>query len=1010
MKKSFLFIAACALFLLGVNSKPAFAQDFNSTHVINGGKASLSAESFLKEFVSRNWNAEDGLPGNTITDIVQDQDGYIYFGTYGGLLRFDGVEFVSINRLYNPKYDFLSARTMFMDSRGNLWVGSNDEGVICLKKNGDVQHFSVKDGLPNNSVRSFCEDKEGTIWVGTSAGLGFISKAYQVFKIPGAETIPNDNRFIVSQLYCDTAGRVWVTTRTENGLYCYSGGQFEVSHVIKAVDNPIVTTVNQDASGAFWFGISPYYAVKHTSDAETIYDLGTGSQKGTVVNRIFQDSEKNIWFALDNGITIMRDGVLYYCDTDDFLADDSINDIIEDREKNIWMALDRGGIQKLSYGKFQTTNMPTTVNAIVQDTYRDAVWLGGDNGLYCYQNNKFVENEITRTCTATRIRHVGITEDGALLVCCYEKHAQLKFNLDGSVEHWSKENGLAGNKVRVAIQDKKGDLYIGTTTGLSIVHKSDGTITNINKDDVLENDFIMCLFENDDGSIWFGTDGGGVYILNPSTLEITKKLTKEDGLAGNVVFKIAEIRKDEIWISTGSGVSVISKKDGSIFNFDSSKGFSVDGVFQVLTDYTLKVWATSNHGIFSVKMRDIDEVMRGERSSVTPNYFSRLDGITSGGVTSTSLSMKDDKGRLWFTLIDGFTVLDPVRNASNTDPHAVKIQYAMLDNEKIDLVDNQKLIIPPNVKRLNLKYTGITFVSSEKVEFKTKLQGFDTEYSDWTTERTASYTNLKPGNYKFFVTSRNPDGYSVSKYVENSVTTSIEIVKKAYFWQHAWFAALLVLLIIGIVTLIVYLRFAAIRRRQEEIQKLSMEVTSALAQTIDAKDKYTKGHSNRVAKYSKMLAAELGESERTQEQIYYAALLHDIGKIGVPNAIINKPDKLTDEEYEIIKTHPVIGSDILKSISSMPEIAIGARSHHERYDGKGYPDGLVGEEIPWIARIIGVADAYDAMTSNRSYRSYLPQDRVRAEIEKYRGIQFDPRVADAMLKLIEEDVKYMMHE
>ena len=197
---------------------------------------------------------------------------------------------------------------------------------------------------------------------------------------------------------------------------------------------------------------------------------------------------------------------------------------------------------------------------------------------------------------------------------------------------------------------------------------------------------------------------------------------------------------------------------------------------------------------------------------------------------------------------------------------------------------------------------------------------------------------------------------------------------------------------------------------QEKIKKLSIEVTSALAQTIDAKDKYTNGHSNRVAEYSRILAKRLGEDEKTQESIYYAALLHDIGKIGIPNSIINKSGKLTPEEYETIKAHPVIGSDILKSISSMPEISIGARSHHEHYDGKGYPDGLAGEDIPWIARIIGVADAYDAMTSNRSYRNYLPQDRVLDEFVKYRGIQFDPRVTDVIIQMIAEDTDYKMHE
>lgn len=194
------------------------------------------------------------------------------------------------------------------------------------------------------------------------------------------------------------------------------------------------------------------------------------------------------------------------------------------------------------------------------------------------------------------------------------------------------------------------------------------------------------------------------------------------------------------------------------------------------------------------------------------------------------------------------------------------------------------------------------------------------------------------------------------------------------------------------------------------IKNLSVEVMEALAHTIDAKDKYTNGHSVRVAKYSKMIAKRMGMSEEDQENIYYMGLLHDIGKIGVPNEIINKTSRLDDAEYEIIKTHPVLGSDILSEIKSMPELALGARWHHERYDGKGYPDKLKGENIPFFARIIAVADSYDAMTSNRSYRNYLPQDVVRGEIEKNLGTQFDPEVGKVMIEIIDEDKDYSLHE
>lgn len=201
-----------------------------------------------------------------------------------------------------------------------------------------------------------------------------------------------------------------------------------------------------------------------------------------------------------------------------------------------------------------------------------------------------------------------------------------------------------------------------------------------------------------------------------------------------------------------------------------------------------------------------------------------------------------------------------------------------------------------------------------------------------------------------------------------------------------------------------------LEQRTVQLRKLTQQAMKTLAGTIDAKDQYTNGHSVRVAKYSREIARRLNMSEKEQEDIYYMALLHDIGKIGVPDDIINKPSTLTNEEYDVIKTHPVIGAEILKNMSALPHISMGARWHHERFDGRGYPDGLSGEDIPTIARIIGVADAYDAMTSNRSYRDALPQHVVRDEIVKGRGTQFDPVLADIMLKIIDEDKEYTLRE
>ena len=198
--------------------------------------------------------------------------------------------------------------------------------------------------------------------------------------------------------------------------------------------------------------------------------------------------------------------------------------------------------------------------------------------------------------------------------------------------------------------------------------------------------------------------------------------------------------------------------------------------------------------------------------------------------------------------------------------------------------------------------------------------------------------------------------------------------------------------------------------KTQENENLSLRIVQTLAEAIDAKDNYTNGHSGRVAKYTREIARRFGYSQKRQDEIYMMGLLHDVGKIGVPDAVINKPAKLTEEEYAQIKTHPVMGDRILKNIRERPKLAIGARWHHERYDGTGYPDGLSGDDIPEEARIIAVADAYDAMTSRRSYRDILPQDIVRKEIKNGKGTQFDPAFADIMLTMIEEDEDYTMRE
>ena len=190
--------------------------------------------------------------------------------------------------------------------------------------------------------------------------------------------------------------------------------------------------------------------------------------------------------------------------------------------------------------------------------------------------------------------------------------------------------------------------------------------------------------------------------------------------------------------------------------------------------------------------------------------------------------------------------------------------------------------------------------------------------------------------------------------------------------------------------------------KTKQLELVTLNAIMAIANTIEAKDAYTSGHSNRVAKCSDAIAKKMGMSEDELRDLHFKALLHDIGKIGVPDAVLKKPFALDDEEFAAIKKHPVIGEEILKNITTIPNLHYGALYHHERYDGKGYPAGIEGQDIPYEARIIAIADMYDAMTSDRSYRKALPNDVVIEELKKCRGIQFDPEIVDLFIGMLEE--------
>ena len=410
-----------------------------------------------------------------------------------------------------------------------------------------------------------------------------------------------------------------------------------------------------------------------------------------------------------------------------------------------------------------------------------------------------------------------------------------------------------------------------------------------------------------------------------------------------------------------------------------------------------EMWILSSTGILVIPTED----MLADKAE-NPIYYGMEDGLPYIPAAN-SYSELTENGDLYVAGSSGVFKVNIENFSENTPPVKAAVPYIEADGTRIFPDDKGNFNISSDVKKLTVYgyVMNYSLTAHLKLHLKMGCEGFDESYKtvDRREFNTVDYTNLSGGEYNFVMQVKNTRG------VVNQ-TVSVKIIKEKSYFEQIWFTVLvglLILTLIGICTrLYMVVKMKSLEKKQRESMMLVHDITEAFAKVIDMKDKYTNGHSTRVAKYTVMLAKELDCDEETAEKYYYIALLHDIGKVGVPSEVLNKPGKLTDEEFDIIKSHTELGYEALKNIRIMPELALGAQAHHERPDGKGYPNHLKGDDIPRVAQIIAVADCFDAMYSNRPYRKRMNFDKAVSIIRECAGTQLSEDVVAAFLKLVEK--------
>lgn len=944
-------------------------------------RAEVSASESLP-YVKTIYNEQNGLPTGEANAVLQTSDGYLWIGSYGGLIRYDGTTFRNYST--DGSLSSSSIRSLFEDSKGRLWVGTNDAGVF-LYENAAFTHIQSPGDYSFLCVRDFAESAaDGRIYIASTSGMGeIVDGAIEVYDDPAlaGET--------VYSIACDPTGKVWAAM---------NGGRCEV--VKDGVPTPLADEIFPDAE-VYCVGTDENHDIYIGSSENELAVLRFESD-GTYDTEHFSTGD----IFTHNRVTVAQDGTILVCGEHGFalldqegsllMEDDTnrnmpTNDAVKDYEGNLWFASSSYGIIQYAEGCIRELGAQTDLSDIAVNAVTVAngeYYIAHDGGLLILDSDeKERENALTEMMDGMRIRHVMTDSAGNVWLATYSDYGAVRYDPETeSVKTFTTKDGMVSNLIREIVQLNDGSFAAATQEGLNII-SGDSVTASYTANEGLEVSAILCLAQDTDGTLYMGSDGGGIYALKDG--KITNYGFREHLEEGVVLRMLANTDGSGYFISAGSNLYYWDRSDfRKLENFHRGAGSIFD-----FYDYDGKLWLLQNNGIIAL---DKETLLSGEFTSA--RTFSFVQGLTGSLGANTWNCLDAESGTLFISTRAGVSVFG-FEGTQKPIP-MVDVGGIWVDGTRSDERDGLK--IAGNARRITIDFAALTYSGSSDFTIAYQLEGFDTSETilEGRSSESVSYTNLPGGNYTFRV--RVFD----TQHPERERTQELSFEKAKRLWEYPLFWGILLtavlVLVGGIVALIASLRLRVARRRQDEYRRIVEQSLKTFAGTIDAKDKYTTGHSLRVAAYSRELARRMGMPKSEQERIYYIALLHDIGKIGIPDQILNKPGKLTPAEMDVIRTHPAIGGNILQNFTAIKGIEEGARYHHERYDGNGYCEHKAGEDIPQEARIIAVADTYDAMSSTRCYRAAMSAEEIVAELKRVSGTQLDPQIVPHMLAMIDD--------
>ena len=949
-----------------------------------GGQEASAAQDGYDSYVQTVYNSSRGLPCGEANDIAQTTDGILWIGTYAGLYRYNGSEFRWMDGLESVR----NANCLFVDEEGRLWIGTNDNGLAIVINEKIVNLIDEDSGLPSNSVRAIVRGADGYYYIGTTGALQILTLNDGLRNI-GALSEMNYTHCLAA----DDRGNVAAVTQ-DGRLFLLRRGEILSSLRLTADGGDIFKCCGFDRLGRLVVGSRTnrlrYYDISG-GDFEFLREIRCEGLTG--INDLYFPGNGEMFITADNGVALLDSRRSYrLLNTNDF--NNSIDNMLMDYQGNLWFTSSRLGLLRLAPSSFRNIysilSMKTeVVNAVAE--WREKLYFGTDKGLdacnlSCSLN---LTDELTERLEGVRIRCLLTDSKGTLWICTYGKGVIAVDGYgEGDYRVYDSADGV-GNRSRVVTELRDGRIAVGTDTGVSFIR--DGVVErSIGHSEGLINSMVLTITELEDGSLLVGTDGDGIALLRDG--EIERMLTRDDGLSSEVILRsVADPKGEGVFLVTSNGLCFMNT-DGSIRQLNR---------FPYFNNYN--IWARDEDTLFVMSSAGLYVTRRDELlasgDSVGELRCELLDSNRglSTSLTANSWSYCDGEGNLYLPCDTGVFSINVWDYDSKLRTYRLSVPTVQLDGKAYHRTPGEAILVGEGVSRVELVPEVVNF-SVQVPPVGYFLEGFDTDWTITSQKNLNSimYTNLPAGEYTLRLAVFNNDRSSILAERKFALTKTQNFYETVGF--RLYFFGVILLAAVFLSSLVGYHSYASMRRKAE----MANQTIIAIAKAVDAKDLRTSQHSERVSQYAVMIARELGWSEKECEDLRKAAKMHDIGKIGIPDNILNKPARLTDEEYAVMKSHTNKGGEMLRDVTLIPHVSEGALFHHERYDGRGYPHGLKGNDIPQIARIIGVADAFDAMTANRIYRKQMDFGYVLEEMKKGRGSQFDPDADDALLRLIEE--------